>query len=254
MIDMEFTEDAKAAIEDFIQKVIGRTSLSGEDRTEVEKELRSGYYESAESKAKERGDTKVVLADVARTLTAEGTPDQIAACYMKSYAGHLRRAGILSRTAAYFIDALIIGAGIFLLGVSVILILLAIGVPSTTTSVGTSYHFDMQTGDSITGWMVAVIILVMMAFFVTAFGYIICYNILLEGYFGRTVGKYLLGLKVLKTDGTKIGYREAILRNIPKYVGNFIVIDALIMLIFFNSEKQRAFDKVADTIVVHTRS
>jgi uncharacterized RDD family membrane protein YckC len=250
---MEFTEEAKAAIEDYLRKVLGRMSLSGEDRAEVEKELRSGYYESAESKAKERGDTKVGLADVARTLTAEGTPDQIAACYMKSYAGHLRRAGLLSRTIAYFIDALIIGAGIFLLGVAVVLLITGIGVPASTTVDGTDYNLGMQAGDSVTGWMVAVLILVMMAFFITAFGYVICYNILLEGYFGRTVGKYLLGLKVLKTDGTKIGYREAILRNIPKYVGNFIVIDALIMLVFFNSEKQRAFDKVADTIVVHMR-
>ncbi len=68
-----------------------------------------------------------------------------------------------------------------------------------------------------------------------------------------TIGKYILGLKVLKESGTKIGYREAILRNIPKYVGNFIIVDALIMLVFFNKDKQRAFDKVADTIVVHTQ-
>jgi uncharacterized RDD family membrane protein YckC len=251
---MEFTEEAKVAIEDQIWKVIGSTSLSGSDRTEVGKELRSGYYESAESKAKERGDTKVTQTDVIRVMAAEGTPDQVAACYMKSYAGSLHRAGILSRTLAYIIDLLIIGAGIFLLGVAVILLLIAIGAPFTSTSTGTNYHFDMQTNDSVTGWMVAVIILIMLVFFVTAFGYILCYNILLEGYFGRTVGKYFLGLKVLKTDGTKIGYREAILRNIPKYVGNFIFIDALLMLLFFNREKQRAFDKVADTIVVHTRS
>ncbi|OPY25939.1 MAG: RDD family protein [Methanocella sp. PtaU1.Bin125] len=66
-----------------------------------------------------------------------------------------------------------------------------------------------------------------MAFFVTAFSYVICYTVLFEGYYGRTVGKYLLGLKVMKEDGTKIGYREAILRNIPKYLSNFIVFDAL---------------------------
>lgn len=249
---MEFKEEAKAAIEDQIQKVIGRTSLSGKDRTEVEKELRSGYYESAEARASERGDTKVTLGDVTRMLAAEGTPDQIATCYMKSYAGNLRRAGILSRTIAYLIDALIIGAGIMLFALTTVLFLMAIGVPVETSASDTSFNARMS-GDAVTGWMVAVMILVMLAFFVTAFSYVICYTILLEGYFGRTVGKYLMGLKVLREDGTKIGYREAILRNIPKYLSNFIFFDALIMLIFFSKEKQRAFDKVAGTIVVHTR-
>ena len=231
---MEFTEEAKVAIEDYIRKVIGRTSLSGEDRTEVEKELRSGYYDIAGSAAKARGGTQVTIADVSRMLAGEGSPDQIAACYMKSYAGHLRRAGILSRGIAYILDSLLIGAGILLLMVPMGL-------------------FIWLIGDNITGWMVAVVILVMLIFIITVFSYVLCYNILLEGYFGRTIGKYILGLKVLKESGTKIGYREAILRNIPKYVGNFIIVDALIMLVFFNKDKQRAFDKVADTIVVHTR-
>jgi uncharacterized RDD family membrane protein YckC len=80
-----------------------------------------------------------------------------------------------------------------------------------------------------------------------AFGY----YIVLEGHFGYTIGKYLLGLRVLRTDGTKIGYKEALLRNISKYINNLIIIDALIMLIFFNKEKQRGFDKIANTMVVH---
>jgi uncharacterized RDD family membrane protein YckC len=109
-----------------------------------------------------------------------------------------------------------------------------------------------MSSDGVSFLVAMAMLLAIMVFFVTAFGYVICYNILLEGYFGRTIGKYIMRLKVLKTDGTKIGYREAILRNIPKYVGNFIFIDALIMVLFFREEKQRAFDKVADTIVIHT--
>jgi uncharacterized RDD family membrane protein YckC len=46
---------------------------------------------------------------------------------------------------------------------------------------------------------------------------------------------------------------ESIIRNIPKVVGNsvFLFIDALLMLLVFNKEKQRGFDKIARTIVVH---
>ncbi len=110
---MEFTEEAKVAIEDYIRKVIGRTSLSGEDRTEVEKELRSGYYDIAGSAAKARGGTQVTIADVSRMLAGEGSPDQIAACYMKSYAGQPATGqGYCREAIAYIIDSLLIGAGI----------------------------------------------------------------------------------------------------------------------------------------------
>ncbi len=46
---------------------------------------------------------------------------------------------------------------------------------------------------------------------------------------------------------------ESIIRNIPKVVGNsvFLVIDVLLMILVFNKEKQRGFDKIARTIVVH---
>jgi len=86
-----------------------------------------------------------------------------------------------------------------------------------------------------------------------ALGVLITYFVILEGRYGMTAGKYILGLKVIKAEGAPVDYKDALLRNIPKFFGNFIVIDALIMVIFFNKEKQRAFDKVAGTIVVNTR-
>jgi uncharacterized RDD family membrane protein YckC len=82
---------------------------------------------------------------------------------------------------------------------------------------------------------------------------ILGYYVFLEGHFGYTAGKKIMGLLVLRTDGTKIGYKEAILRNLSKYVNNLIVIDTLIMLIFFYKEKQRGLDRMADTIVIHSR-
>jgi uncharacterized RDD family membrane protein YckC len=100
---------------------------------------------------------------------------------------------------------------------------------------------------------VAMIILMNLGIGLIALGVLISYFAVLEGRFGRTPGKYLLGLKAIKIDGTPIDYKDALIRNIPKFFGNFIIIDALIMVVFFNKEKQRAFDKVANTIVVHTR-
>jgi hypothetical protein len=159
---MEFTEEAKAAIEDYLKKVLGHTSLSGMDRTEVEKELRSSYYESAESMAKERGDIKVTLADVNRTLSGEGTPVQIAICYMKSYAGHMRRAGLLSRTVAYFLDAVIVSFGIVILIVPWILLLVA------------TQDIDQSS------WIVALVILANLVFVLTAVGVALSYIVILR--------------------------------------------------------------------------
>jgi uncharacterized RDD family membrane protein YckC len=99
----------------------------------------------------------------------------------------------------------------------------------------------------------ALLILTALALGLAIIGITLCYYIVLEGRYGKTIGKYSMGLTVLKTNGERIGYREALLRNIPKYIRNFLIIDVLIMLIFFSKEKQRGFDKVADTMVVHLR-
>lgn len=78
-------------------------------------------------------------------------------------------------------------------------------------------------------------------------GIIVLYFPILEGRFGQTVGKRLLGLRVLKENGLPIGYREAFLRRISYYF-EVIVVDAL--FIPFTPKRQRAFDIVARTVVI----
>jgi uncharacterized RDD family membrane protein YckC len=70
---------------------------------------------------------------------------------------------------------------------------------------------------------------------------------LLEGRFGYTPGKRLLGLRVLGEDQLPVGYKESVLRRLSFYF-NILPVDAL--FIFFTAKKQRAFDIVARTIVV----
>jgi uncharacterized RDD family membrane protein YckC len=79
-------------------------------------------------------------------------------------------------------------------------------------------------------------------------GVILLYFPLLEGRFGQTPGKRLLGLRVLKENGLPIGYKEAVLRRLSFYF-EIIWIDAL--FIPFTEKRQRAFDIVARTVVVH---
>lgn len=233
---MEFNEGAKRLIEENLKAIMNDISLGEKDRNEIEKELRSSYYDAAESAAKQRGSSMVTVDDVKKAEGSMATPNEMATCYMRSYAGSLNRAGLLYRTAAYIIDGLILGLIIMLLVIPMIIITVS------------AQYLDQ------TSWVIALVILVNLFIAIAIFGVFFCYFVVLEGRYGRTAGKYVMGLKVLRSNGTKIGFREAILRNLPKFFGNFIIIDAIIMLIFFNKEKQRAFDKVADTIVVHTRS
>ena len=79
----------------------------------------------------------------------------------------------------------------------------------------------------------------------------ILYFIVLEGFMGATLGKLLLGIRVVKLDGSRIGLGAAIVRNLLR------IIDALptayilgAILIWTSSRKQRLGDRVARTVVV----
>lgn len=232
---MELTQGAKDLIEKNLREIMDQMTLGQKDRADVEKVLRSSFYEGSEVKARERGSSIVTEEDVRKAISDEGTPQEIAAAYMKSYAGGLKRAGFWWRSAAYIID-----------GVILAIIIVTLASPFLLVSV-------LAENVEQTSWIIGLVILVNLAIGLIVLGVVFCYTVVFEGRWGQTPGKYLLGLKVLKVDGMPIGYKEALLRNIPKFFGNFIFIDALIMVIFFGKEKQRAFDKVAETIVVHTR-
>ncbi|QYF93662.1 RDD family protein [Massilia sp. PAMC28688] len=85
--------------------------------------------------------------------------------------------------------------------------------------------------------------------FVTYWGYpIIC-----EVYFGgRTVGKRVAGLEVVRADGLPVGWRESILRNlllVADFMPMFYMTGLLCMI--FDTRFRRAGDIVAGTLVVY---
>lgn len=240
---MEFNEDAKREIEKNLKETTNNINLNEKDRTDIEKELRSTYYEAAEAAARERGANAVTIDDVNTAKAGMGSPKELAESYMKSYATTFQRAGFWSRFFAFIIDNIVLGLTTFVL----ILPLMIMG-----------FLFDDKVIDASTAsqyplWVLAFIVVGIITM-VSALVVWLGYYILLEGRYGATVGKHLLGLRVYRTDGTRIGYKEAFLRNLSKYINNLIIIDVLIMLIFFGKEKQRGFDKIANTMVVHVRN
>jgi uncharacterized RDD family membrane protein YckC len=78
----------------------------------------------------------------------------------------------------------------------------------------------------------------------------IAYFPVMEALWGQTLGKRLVGICVVREDGSRARWGPALLRRLPFFM-NFFPIDAL--FVYFTERRQRAFDKVAGTLVVACR-
>jgi uncharacterized RDD family membrane protein YckC len=88
--------------------------------------------------------------------------------------------------------------------------------------------------------------------FVTV-GLLWLYSTLLEGFNGQSLGKRIIGLKVVRTDGKKMSYDHAAVRNFGKVLP-LLPFDALIGWRIKNDMFKRYFDKFAGTTVIDLRS
>ena len=86
---------------------------------------------------------------------------------------------------------------------------------------------------------------------------IICwlvYFIVLESFWrGRTLGKRLTGIQVVKADGAPIGFSEAVVRNVLRLVDGFCCYLVGAILVWLSPRRQRLGDRVAKTVVVKAR-
>ena len=145
-------------------------------------------------------------------------------------------AGLGSRAAALMIDQIILG----------ILNILIVGILFFATTGNTGpfgwYLFDVNS----TLWGLAII-----ALFVLNWGYFFT----LEYFWGgKTVGKHLLGIRVIQENGHSVTLLSCFIRNLLR------IIDMLpasyfigMIMIFLHSKHKRVGDIVAGTIVVHER-
>jgi len=74
------------------------------------------------------------------------------------------------------------------------------------------------------------------------FGYAIglFYGVFLVKKYGGTPGKLIMGLRIMRVDGTPIGYREAVLRYLPGFVLGVFSSAALIMALLQMSDAEFA--------------
>jgi uncharacterized RDD family membrane protein YckC len=83
---------------------------------------------------------------------------------------------------------------------------------------------------------------------------IFAYFVLMEALAGGTIGKILMGLRIVGTGGDRVGLGKAFLRNILRVVDSLPVLSILgIVLIAGSPEKARFGDRVAGTRVIRNR-
>ncbi len=79
----------------------------------------------------------------------------------------------------------------------------------------------------------------------------VLYYIVLEAVMGGTVGKMLLGMRIVTVDGSRIGWGASIIRNLLRIIDGLpfaYILGAI--LIWTSPSKQRLGDRVARTVVV----
>lgn len=79
------------------------------------------------------------------------------------------------------------------------------------------------------------------------------YEVLMLKYFSATVGKMAVGLKVVRTDGSGLGWGIAVGRFFM-YIVSGIILGIGYIMAGFDEEKRSLHDRVCDTRVIYKRS
>ncbi|PSQ50032.1 RDD family protein [Halobacteriales archaeon SW_7_65_23] len=88
------------------------------------------------------------------------------------------------------------------------------------------------------------------AIFLVLMGVAFVYHFLLEWLTGLTVGKRLLGLRVVADDGTPLGVRGSLLRNALRLIDGLLYWGVAVAIILLRGDGKRLGDVVGRTLVV----
>ncbi len=193
----------------YLDEVMHNVFASPEDRGRLEADLRA-HFAQAESQAESADE---IIAGL-------GTPEEVAAAFNTERG--IRYAGFWQRFTAFVGDCgLLVALAVPVLGAAVLL-----SPPPALSSLA---------------WT-----LFLAALALAEVGLFVFYFPLLEARFGKTLGKHLVGIRVVRENGASISLGQAFVRRLSLYF-EVLVLDSL--LIPFTEKHQRALDIVAKTIV-----
>ncbi len=76
------------------------------------------------------------------------------------------------------------------------------------------------------------------------------YYVVLEALRGATVGKMVVGLRVLKDDGDSVSWSESAIRNVLRVVDGLFFYLVAAIFVWTSDKRKRLGDRVAGTVVV----
>ncbi len=82
----------------------------------------------------------------------------------------------------------------------------------------------------------------------------LAYFIILEATQGATLGKMVVGLRVVKKDGTPIGWSESVIRNLLRIIDGLFFYLVGAIFVWTSPIKQRLGDRAASTVVIRRRT
>ncbi|WP_436912165.1 RDD family protein [Halosimplex marinum] len=86
-------------------------------------------------------------------------------------------------------------------------------------------------------------------FFATVFGYFT----ILEGLYGQTAGKRLVGVIVVSSDGSPVTFRQALSRNLWRLIDGLFSYAVGLVVMLVSEDRQRIGDHAAGTLVVRRK-
>lgn len=203
------------AAEEYVQAVLRHVPYTSAERNRIAGDLQAHFAECVEAGESEAG--------AARRM---GPPAEVAARFLADVP--LEYAPVTYRLGAYIVDV-----GLVLVPLFFGLAWLAHREPGLFARSG---NLRIGADLSVLLSMVGPAVLLWLLYFPV-----------LESRFDQTLGKRLFGIAVVKTSGTRVGFGAAVVRRLPHHF-EFAWLDALFAP--FTTRRQRAFDMVANTIVV----
>jgi uncharacterized RDD family membrane protein YckC len=78
--------------------------------------------------------------------------------------------------------------------------------------------------------------------------------LVLPGLTGRTIGKWVTGLRIERRDGERVGFLRALVRHTIGYLVSLLTLGLGFLLAAFNREGRALHDMLAGTVVVRERA
>jgi uncharacterized RDD family membrane protein YckC len=246
---MQMTSEARAWLDATVRRILSRYPLGDPERLGLTYEIMSHLHGAGEAHATKAGRSEVAKEDLEAALADAEGEEGLAVDRVQPMSRPLERVLFWRRVGAFAID-------------TILLLLLVALVHSAVTSMVGAYVDELPADasdakadgswglmpwgfhDPTLGTGAQALIATLSA------GLVLGYFTWLEGHDGRSLGKRVLQLRVMRVDGSPMTYGAAFVRNLVKLSPPFLLLDTLAMLVLFSKTKQRVSDRIADTIVV----